>query len=93
MGRLIDEADAVAKINEHLRGHEFHPRDADGNDFQYGEDSGLRFKTGTVYGEVSVQVVKQGHTAEVIRVLRSERVDDAKHQIDNIIARHIGIER
>lgn len=88
MGRLIDEAAAVAKINKYLEGHEFHPRDADGNDFQYGHDKSLRFKTGTVYGEVAVQVVKDDRTVEVIRILRDERVVEAQEQIDRIIQQH-----
>lgn len=88
MGRLIDEAAVVQKINHYLTTHDFKPRDADGNDFQYGHDTSLRFKTGTVYGEVSVQVYIDNKVAEVIRIIRNERVVEAQEQIDRIIKFH-----
>jgi len=82
------EESTVKEINDYLATHGFEPRDADGNDFQYGVDTDLRFKTGTVYGEVAIQVVIHGKTQEVIRILSDAQVTEVKHQIDGIIHRH-----
>lgn len=88
---MIDVQNAVKVVNSYLEGHGFKPRDADGNDFQYGDDRDLRFKTGTSRGEVAIQVVKTGQTTMVIRVLNDNQINDAKYQIDKIIAEHVKV--
>ena len=92
MERFDVEA-GVREINAHLRARGFTERDADGADFQAGEDRGLRFKTGTVYGEVTVTVWfndRQGK--EPIRILGEHQMPLAKAQIDRLIRAHQNME-
>lgn len=83
---------AVTAVHDYLRGHNFKQRDADPADFQYGDDTSLRFKVGSVYGEVSVQIVRSGHANpnETIRILNEGQIAEAKHAIDRVIAKHTG---
>lgn len=73
-----------------LADHHFVPRDADGNDLQYGDDKTLRFKVGTSYGEVAVQIVRNGTAdpTETIRILNESHIAEAKHTIDRVIHEH-----
>lgn len=84
---ITDIAAAVRTINEFLPTLGFEPRDADGNDFQRGADKDLRFKTGTSYGEVAIQIVHKGHAnpRETIRILTDRQVEKAKVQIVDIV--------
>lgn len=81
----FDVAAGVAAINKHLKEHDFRATGADGNDFQYGTDPGLRFKTGTSYGEVAVTVWKHQRQVQAIRAMNEEQIVEAKHEIDALI--------
>lgn len=82
----------VEKVAKELVGYlgtaDFKPRDSDGNDLQYGDDMTLRFKVGTVYGEVAVTVWKDGRQVEALRILSEKQVPEAKHRLDRIIYNH-----
>lgn len=83
---MIDVEEGVKKIRQALKDHGFTPRDADGSDFQFGSDPGLRFKVNCVYGEVTVTVWKYARQAkEPIRILSDAQVIEAKYQIDSLI--------
>lgn len=88
MSDTLDVTQVVAWMNENLVSLHFKPRDADGSDFQYGDDRTLRFKTGTSRGEVAIQVWKNDQCTEVIRILNVDQMVEAKHQIDKIISDH-----
>lgn len=85
MSTRIDVEAGVRSINQHIREHGFRANGADGNDFQYGTDPGLRFKTGTVYGEVTVTVWNHQRQIEAIRILSEAQIVEAKHEIDGLI--------
>ncbi len=80
----------VEQICNYMADHHFVPRDADGNDLQYGDDKTLRFKIGTSYGEVAIQIVRNGHAdpSETIRILNAAQITEAKHEIDRVIDFH-----
>lgn len=82
----MDVTPVVKEINDYLISHNFKPRDADKQDFAYGPMSTLRFKTGTVYGEVTIQVIQADKPAEMIRILNEAQVVEAKYAIDRFIA-------
>lgn len=82
----INVEQAVKAINNHLKEHDFRCPGAD-SDFRFGTDPGLRFKTGTVYGEVTVTIWRYGKQIDVIRILNDAQVVEAKHEIDAFIAR------
>lgn len=65
----------------------FVPRDADGNDLQRGDDRALRFKVGTSYKEVAVQVVRYGKAdpQETLRITSMLRVGRAKLRLAAIV--------
>lgn len=85
MSTRIDCEAAVKAIHANLKEHDFRPRDADISDFQFGTDPGLRFKVGTVYGEVTITVWSYGRQTEVIRVLSDAQVNEAKYRLDALI--------
>lgn len=87
--KRIDEAMTVKAVNGYLESHGFTARDADKCDFQYGDDTTFRFKTGTVHGEVAIQVVGHGQVRKVIRVLTND-ITKTKHELDRIIATYQG---
>lgn len=75
----------LAIINKHIMEKDFRPRDADGSDFQYGTDPGLRFKTGTVRGEVTVSVWRyERRIQDPIRIFTDKQAVEAKHEIDRL---------
>jgi hypothetical protein len=80
----IDVATEVARINKHILDHGFHKPGAE-PDFQYGEDTRLRFKTGTVYGEVTVTVWQGQRQVDVIRCTNEAQVTEALHEIDRYV--------
>jgi hypothetical protein len=82
---MIDVELGARRIVNNLREHDFRNRDADPTDFQFGMDPGLRFKVGTVRGEVTITVWKWAKQVEVIRVLSDAQVVEAKHRIDALI--------
>ncbi len=90
MNKNLDVEDTAKQMVRYLGDHHFVPRDADGNDLQYGDDKSLRFKVGTVYGEVAVQIVRNGHAdpSETIRILNAAQITEAKHTLDQIIRKH-----
>jgi hypothetical protein len=83
---IEDVTKVVKEINDYLISHDFKPRDADASDFAYGPMSTLRFKTGTVYGEVSIQVVRADKPVHVIRIINEAQIPEVKHEIDRFIA-------
>lgn len=85
---ITDIADAVKQVNKHIEWLGFVPRDADGNDFQRGDDRNLRFKTGTSYGEVAVQIVRDGkaNPNETLRILNDQQVEGAMRTLGDIVA-------
>lgn len=85
MSRIIDEAAACKRVHEFLGERGFVPRDADGSDLQRGTDTGLRFKIGTVYGEVAVHVLEANRLTHTIRILRDTKVDEALANLERII--------
>lgn len=93
MSRLINEEAAATKIHEYLREFGFVPRDADGSDFQRGTDDTLRFKVGTVYGEVTISSWGRKEQINAVRVLRDEQVVGARSWIRHQIDDHEGVDR
>lgn len=71
----LDVAKGVTLVNNNLNDLGFTPRDADGNDFQRGSDSALRFKTGTSMGEVTTLVLVENKQVEAIRATSWAGVD------------------
>lgn len=90
MSKNLDVEDTAKGMTRHLADHHFVSRDADGNDLQYGDDKSLRFKVGTSYGEVAIQIVRDGHAnpSETIRILNAAQIAEAKHTLDRAIAEH-----
>lgn len=85
MTSKIDVVAGVQAIRQHLRDHNFHVRDADPSDYQFGTDPGLRFKLGTVYGEVTITVWRFAKQIAVIRALNEAQIIEAKYEIDEHI--------
>jgi hypothetical protein len=82
----IDIVKVREKIVKNLTEHGFRPHGADPSDFQFGTDPGLRFKVGTVYGEVTVTIWKYARQVKKpIRILNDEQAIEANHQIDALI--------
>lgn len=79
---------AVGEIRSALAAHGFAPRDADPTDFQSGTDSGLRFKVGTKYGEVTIQIVRKGKPVEFVRLTTGEHLIRALNRVDALAAAH-----
>jgi len=71
----LDVARAVALVNNNLGDLGFEPRDADGNDFASRDLPGLRFKTGTAYGEITTLVLVDNRQAEALRATSWAGVD------------------
>lgn len=93
MTDTLDVKAARDKIVANLADHGFLPRDADGADFQFHDDMTLRFKVGTVYGEVAVTVWKHDRQMkDVIRVFTEAQIVEANHRIDGIINDHFTTE-
>ena len=81
----LDVAATVKEVNDNLIGWGFTPRDADGNDFQRGDDTSLRFKTGTSRGEVAIQVYGRQTVIKVIRILQAHQIDAALDEMHTLI--------
>ena len=79
---------AVGEIRGALAAHGFAPRDADPTDFQNGDDPTLRFKVGTKYGEVTVQIVREGRPVEPIRATSSGGLVRVINRVDALAAAH-----
>lgn len=93
MTDTLDIEAARGKIVANLADHGFLPRDADGADFQFGDDMTLRFKVGTSRGEVAITVWKYDRQAkDVIRVYTEAQIVEANHKIDAIIHGHFTTE-
>ena len=89
MTDTLDIVKVRERIVKNLADHGFVPRDADDADFQFGTDMSLRFKVGTVRGEVAITVwVNDRQRKDVIRVLTEAQVVEANHTIDGIINQH-----
>lgn len=87
---IIDVTRVQQDVVKYLRELEFEARDADGNDFQHGADQSLRFKVGTSYKEVSIQVVygRENPRNHVIRVLRDTQMNQVREHIHQIVVQH-----
>lgn len=81
----LDIVAGVKHVNHVLAGLGFTPRDADENDFQRGSDRHLRFKTGTMYGEVTVQVFVDNQRKKALRFLTDVQLHTAENQIRSVI--------
>lgn len=100
MPKQFDITEAVAEIRETLDSYEFRPRDADPTDFQCGGDSSLRFKVGTRYGEVTVQILRSWRSAsrthslrkdtkiEYLRITTPDHLARALNRIERVIVKH-----
>ena len=88
MSIKFDVTEAVGEVRRALDAHGFAPRDADPTDFQSGADSALRFKVGTKYGEVTVQIVREGRPVEPIRATNSEGLVRLINRVDALAAAH-----
>lgn len=80
----IDVAAIRSQVADHLWVMGFEPRGADPSDFQRGTDSSLRFKVGTSYGEVAVQVLVNNKKDDVIRVVSEAQVPEALRSLSLI---------
>lgn len=69
-------AETVKIVNEHIQSLGFTPRDADGNDFQRGDDSSLRFKTGTSHQEVTILPYQFNVQGQAIRVMPTTSIEE-----------------
>lgn len=88
MSTKFDITEAVEEIRGALAAHGFAPRDADPTDFQNGGDSTLRFKVGTQYGEVTVQIVREGRPVEPVRATSSGGLVRVINRADALAAAH-----
>ena len=88
MSIKFDVTEAVEEIRWALAAHGFTPRDADPTDFQNGADSALRFKVGTKYGEVTVQIVREDRPVEPIRATNSGALVRVINRVDALAAAH-----
>lgn len=88
MGIKFNVTEAVGEIRKALAAHGFAPRDADPSDFQNGADSALRFKVGAKYGEVTVQIVREGRPVEPVRATNSEGLVRLINRADALAAAH-----
>lgn len=84
----IDVTEVVEDIRETLDSYGFKVRDADGTDYQKGTDSGLRFKVGTKYGEVTVAVYQAGRPVKYLRITTYEHLGAVTHAIGRYIENH-----
>lgn len=80
--------EAVGEVRRALAAHGFAPRDADPTDYQSGADSALRFKVGTKYGEVTVQIIREGRPMEPVRATNSEGLVRVVNRVDALAAAH-----
>lgn len=83
----LDVEIVVRKLNEFLEFKGFKRRDSDGSDFARPDDrDGLRFKTGTSRGEVTVTVWVGSKPIKdrTIRVMRLEQTTPAQSEIKKI---------
>lgn len=87
MTDYIDVAAVRTEMVRYLADIGFTERDADGSDFQFGDDPGLRFKIGTSYGEVAVSVYNPTR-GQVLRITQDHHVDRAKTTLARVIADH-----
>lgn len=74
---IKDVVSTAQSVRDFLQDRGFVPRDADLTDLQRGDDSSLRFKVGTSYGEVSIQVWIDNKHERTIRVISSTGLDNA----------------
>lgn len=82
----IDIEAGVKKVRENLISHGFRPRDADGSDFQYGDDPSLRFKVNCVYGEVTVSVWKHARQVkQPFRATSDAQIVEVNHSVDALV--------
>lgn len=82
----FDVEEGVRQVRANLKDHGFTPRDADGSDFQFGTDPGLRFKVTCVYGEVTISVWKHARQIkQPIRILSEAQIVEAKYTMDALI--------
>ena len=88
MSIKLDVTEAVEEIRWALVAHGFTPRDADPTDFQNGDDSTLRFKVGTQYGEVTLQIVREDRPVEPIRATNSGGLVRVINRVDALAAAH-----
>lgn len=88
MSTKFDVTEAVDEVRWALAAHGFAPRDADHTDFQSGTDSTLRFKVGTRYGEVTVQIVREDRPVEPIRATNSEGLVRVINRVDALATAH-----
>lgn len=68
--------DAYKRVAAELAQLGFTPRDADGSDYQRGDDQSLRFKVGTSTGEVAVQIFRGKHPAGVMRAISESSLEN-----------------
>lgn len=88
MSIKFNVTEAVGEIRWALAAHGFTPRDADPTDFQNGADSTLRFKVGTRYGEVTIQIVREGRPVEPVRAINTEGLVRVINRVDALAAAH-----
>lgn len=88
MSTKFDVTEAVGEVRRALAAHGFAPRDADPTDYQSGGDSALRFKVGAKYGEVTVQIVREGRPVEPVRATNSEGLVRLINRVDAMAAAH-----
>lgn len=88
MSTKFDVTKAVGEVRRALAAHGFAPRDADPTDYQRGADSALRFKVGTKYGEVTVQIIREGRPMEPVRATNSEGLVRVVNRVDALAAAH-----
>lgn len=84
----FDASVGVKQVCQALNQLGFVPRDADGSDYQRGDDQHIRFKVGTSYGEVAVQVVVDNKHVDVIRFLNLEQTGSSKATFEGVIAHY-----
>lgn len=72
---MIDTQETIQIVNTKIVQMGFDPRDADRNDFQRGDDRGLRFKTGTSYGEVAIQVFGERAPICTLRIINPSGIE------------------
>lgn len=89
MGTEKFTAEAGAKmVYTHLDDLGFQPRDADPTDLQRDGDQTLRFKVGTAYQEVTVQVIVDGKAQVPLRATSWPGIDRMLIEIHGLVDRH-----
>jgi hypothetical protein len=83
---MIDAEQAVKQVWAELARLGFTPRDADGSDYQRGDDNSLRFKVGTSYGEVAIQVFRGKNPGGVLRIISEETLEYTLATLGNMVA-------